>query len=129
MPLSRAKRLFAVIEDDVAVLNSLQYVLEIQGQEVCAFESAQAAIDSDRIMQADCLIIDYVLPDMDGLTMLGILRRGGLACPAVVIASNPTSRCRAAAEAAGAPLVEKPIMGRDLDDVLTRLLASSTRVN
>jgi two-component system, LuxR family, response regulator FixJ len=117
------KRLFAVIEDDAAVLNSLQFALEAQGHEVCLFERAGDAIASGKIMEADCLLIDYALPDMDGLTMLAALRRRGLTAPAVIVASNPSTRCRRDAEKAGAPVIEKPIMGDALNVVLLSILA------
>jgi FixJ family two-component response regulator len=120
-PISQS--LIAVVEDDGAVLNSLQFMLEARGHRVCLFERAQEAIDSREIMLADCLLIDYALPDIDGLTMLDALRRRGLASPAIVIASNPSMRCVAGAAQAGAPLIEKPIMGDELNDLLDEVLA------
>jgi FixJ family two-component response regulator len=111
MPSPLPKRLVAVIEDDEAVLNSLQYMLEAQGHRVCLFERAQNAIDSLDIMSADCLLIDYALPDSDGLTMLAALRRRGLACPAIIIASNPPARCVTGAEKVGAVLAARPVAG------------------
>lgn len=67
-------------------------------------------------------MVGYTLPDLDGLTTLRRLRERGMACPAIVLAGNPTARCRADAKKAGAPVVEKPIVGDELTTVLRRLL-------
>lgn len=111
-------RVIAVVEDDAAVLSSLQYALEVQGYRVRLFDRAQAALDSDEILSADCLVIDCALPDFDGLSLLSRLRRRGLRRPAILMTSNPTDRCRREAEKAGAPLVEMSVMGDRLEGLL-----------
>ena len=122
---SPRQRLIAVIEDDAAVLHSLEFSLEAQGYRVCPFARPSDAIESGEIMAADCLIADYGLPDIDGLTMLKALRDRGLSCPAIIIASTPTIRCRTEAAKAGAPLLEKPLMGRELDHLLRAMLSAA----
>jgi DNA-binding response OmpR family regulator len=106
--------LIAVVEDDLAVLNSLEFALRAEGYAVCIATCAADAKASLDFPRADCLVLDYALPDETGLTLLRALRRDGLRCPAVVIASNPTLECRRQAAAAGAPLIEKPLMGGEL---------------
>jgi len=121
-PSLAAKRLVAVIEDDAAVLSSIDFSLTAQGYDVCGFESAAPALESPKIMVADCLVIDYALPDMNGMALLAALRRRGLSIPAIVIASNPTARCRSEVETAGVPLIEKPIMSEALNELLHETL-------
>lgn len=115
MSRTKAPRLIAVVEDDPAVRHSLAFDLEAQGYSVCAFERATEALVSAVIPTADCLVIDYALPDLDGAALLLALRRRGLACPAIIIASTPSTRCRREAARAKAPLLEKPLMGGVLD--------------
>jgi two-component system response regulator FixJ len=116
------RALVGIVEDDKAVLHSLQFTLEAEGWEVCAFERALDALNSLRILDAKCLVIDYALPDFDGVTLLNALRARGQEAPAVIIASTPSVRCRLDAAAAGAPLIEKPLMG----DYLNRRIAEMT---
>lgn len=116
MPSPKHSRLIAVIEDDRAVLDALEFTLQTQGYAVCTFARGRDALRSRTIAGADCLVIDYAMPEMDGITLLRALRRRGLKCPAIIIASNPTLECRKGAMAANAPLLEKPLM----DDVLGR---------
>jgi len=117
-------RLIAVVEDDKAVLNSLQFALEAEGYAVCAFESCADALTSPSIGGAECLVLDFALPDMDGVELLHVLRNRGLGCPAIIIASNPTARCRREAAASGAPLLEKPLMGEALTGQIRTLLGA-----
>src|SRR5665213_1879909 len=106
--------LIAVVEDDKAVLNSLRFCLEVEGYGVCSFETCAEALASAAIDGADCLVIDFALPDMDGIDLMHALRLRRAGWPAVIIAGDPTRRCRREAEAAGAPLVEKPLLGEAL---------------
>jgi len=98
------------------VLHSLEFDLEAQGYAVCAFSRAEAAIGSPDILVADCLVVDYALPDGDGVRLIRALRQRGVHCPALIIASNPTARALLEAEAVGAPVIEKPLMGDILAD-------------
>jgi DNA-binding response OmpR family regulator len=117
-----ARPLIAVIEDDPAVRHSLEFALEAQGYEVCAFERADDALRSVRLKQIRCLVIDYGLPDGNGASLLSQLRRRRITCPAIFIASSPTARCRADIAAAGAPLIEKPLLGDALGDQIRALI-------
>jgi FixJ family two-component response regulator len=120
--VSTEKTTIVVVEDDPAVLHSLQFTLETDGYRVCAFGHAAAALASPSLEQADCLVIDYGLPDLHGAALLVQLRSLGIKCPAIFIASNPTPACRRDIAAAGAPLIEKPLMGNVLGDQIRSLL-------
>jgi FixJ family two-component response regulator len=115
--------MIAVVEDDLAVLNSLEFSLEAEGFDVRPFDHVKSALASPEVREADCLVIDYALPDGDGLSLLRSLRRRGVVCPAIIIASTPSIRCRREAEAAGAPLVEKPL----IDDRLGELIRGALK--
>ena len=43
-----------------------------------------------RLPPAGCLVIDFRLPDMNGLDLLGALRRSGETLPAILITTNIT---------------------------------------
>jgi DNA-binding NtrC family response regulator len=118
-----AKRAIAVVEDDAAFRNALLYALEAQGYSVSLFDRAQDAIESRRILSADCLLIDYALPDIDGLAVLRALRGRRLTCPAIIIDSNLDACSRDQAQEAGAIVLEKPVFGEALNNALRRVLA------
>jgi DNA-binding response OmpR family regulator len=112
------RRKIAIVEDDVAVLHSLQFALEAEGYVVESFGRAAEALAKLGAGTVDCLVIDYALPDLDGASLLKTWRAHGVTAPAIIIASNPTARCWREAAEVKAPVLEKPLMG----DELTRRL-------
>lgn len=115
----------AIVEDDPAVLNSLEFMFATEGYRVSAYDCAGDAAASPGLWSADCLIVDYGLPDFDGLTLLRRLRDDGFAAPAIVIASMPSQRCRQEARDLAAPLVEKPLQGDCLGVWVRRVIDQS----
>jgi two-component system, LuxR family, response regulator FixJ len=99
-----------IVDDDAALRSALTFSLELEGFEVEAFESGEALAEHDPIAGPGCLVLDYHLPGMDGLALLALLRARGVALPALIITSLPTRSLAARAAAAGAAIVEKPLL-------------------
>jgi len=117
--------LIAIVEDDGGVRSALQFSLECEGYAVRAFESSSAALACDDLGEADCLVIDCGLPGMDGLDLMRALRRRSVDCPAILITGAITRRCQAEADAFGAPVLEKPLLGRALTREIEAALSLS----
>ena len=101
---------------DRPVLSSLQFALSIEG-----FAVTDGAAEGSDPCAAAALVIDQRYHG-DGLGWLGALRTNGCSTPAVVLATNPTARLRARVIAAGAILIEKPLLGDDLTGALRACL-------
>ena len=112
-----APRSIIVYEQDRAVLASLQFALALEGFMVA--DGADAGADHRR---ADCLIIEQRLGSGDGLALLDQLRAEGCAPPAILLCTNPNRTLRERAEAAGALLVEKPLLTDELTRAIRALL-------
>jgi FixJ family two-component response regulator len=106
-----------IVEDDTAVLNSLRFAFEIEGFAVQTFQSAEAALGSDLPRQG-CMILDYRLPMMNGLELVARLRERGFSQPVILITSDPGPRVRQEAAARGVGIVEKPLLGSSLIDLV-----------
>lgn len=116
MSAVRPPKHIAIVEDDAAVLHSLEFMFAAAGYRVSAYARAEDADASVDIVSASCLIVDYALPDCDGLTLLSRLRRRGVRAPAILITSLPSRQCREAAKDAGVTLLEKPLNGDTLEE-------------
>jgi FixJ family two-component response regulator len=112
-----------VIDDDPAVLNSLKFALEIEGLAVEGYRTGREALEAGRVPTNGCLVIDFRLPDMDGLEVLRKLRERKITAPALLITSHPSPGLRARAAAAGVPIVEKPLFGNVLLDSIRAALS------
>lgn len=104
-----------VVDDDVGVLGSLRFLLEADGFQVRTFRSATALLNATRPTGVDCLVIDYKMPDMNGIDLVGQLRRNDIAAPVILITGYPDENISARAAAAGVEhVLLKPLLGESL---------------
>jgi len=66
-----------VVDNDPAVRASLQFVLEIDGFVVCAFETGEALLACNVLPQKACVIVDFSLPRMNGFELITALHDRG----------------------------------------------------
>ena len=107
-----------IIDDDAAVTASLRFALETEGLSVRDYQSAAALLAEVDPRGTGCLVIDYLLPGTNGLELLRTLRKMGVAAPAIIITTNPGSVLKVRVEAAGAEIVEKPLLGNALVEAI-----------
>jgi len=82
-------RRVVLIDDDAAVLESLEAVFSSADYEVEAFESATAFLRALPGMSPACIITDLRMPEMDGLTLVTKLTgEMGVSWPIVVISGH-----------------------------------------
>ena len=110
-----------LVDDDPAVRASLAFSLELEGFLIETFSCAEELVAKSDLPEIGCLVLDYRLPGMDGLSLLKALRRRGVGLPAILITSAPALGLRARAKEAGAVIVEKPL----LCDALTAAVRSA----
>jgi two-component system response regulator FixJ len=118
MPLS-AKFTVYVVDDDADVLGSLRFLLETDGFDVRTFRSGAALLNAVCSTGVDCFVIDYKMPDMNGIDLAGRLRNRDVAAPVILITGYPDENISARAEAAGVRHVMlKPLLD---DSLVTRI--------
>jgi DNA-binding response OmpR family regulator len=115
-----------VVDDDPALLGALEFALEAEGYRVKSCADADAAMRATSDLLS-CLVIDYKLPDIDGMDLAQRLRGAGVTAPVILITSNPDARCRARAARSGAVIVEKPLLGDRLLRQIRALTPSAQR--
>ena len=119
MAKSPAARLEVVIvDDDLAVRNSLEFSLEIEGLTVRSYAGGAELLEDDAFSRCDCLVIDHKLADMNGLDLIGKLRERRNSVPAILITSHPSLSLREQARRAGVAIVEKPLLGNALLEMI-----------
>ncbi|MBR1125184.1 response regulator [Bradyrhizobium lablabi] len=84
MPASPAKAMIYIVDDDPDVLGSLQFLLETEGFDVRTFRSGAALLKEDA-ENADCLVIDYKMPNMNGIDLAARLRSREVRVPIILI--------------------------------------------
>jgi len=122
-----ARRMVVIVDDDPAVGNSLKFSLEIEGYTALVYGSGAAVLESADLPNAGCIVIDFYLPDMDGLDLLAQLRERGVHLAPILITTEPSAILRGRAEKAGAPIVEKPLLNSGLSDAIRRAVSVAAR--
>ena len=114
----------SIVDDDGAVRDSLQALLESAGFEVRAFDTARKVLDDPTLAQSGCLVTDIRMPDMDGLTLQEELVRRQVRLPVIVVTGHGDVPLAVQAMKAGAMnFMEKPFDDDLLIDTIRRALS------
>jgi two-component system, OmpR family, response regulator MprA len=118
-----------VVDDERAVRESLQRALELEGYETELAEDGVEALArlSDGNGQPDAVILDVLMPGMDGLEVCRRLRRNGNRVPVLMLTARDAVENRVAGLDAGADdYVTKPFA---LEELVARLRALLRRTS
>ncbi len=91
-----------IIDDDNGFCRLVKTHMTRAGFEAVSAASAEAGIAAAKASVFDVIILDHVLPEHDGLTLLGELQSGQGAAPVVYLTGSQDSRVAVAALKAGA---------------------------
>ena len=112
-----------LVDDDAAVRNSLRLWLTARGYNVELYADGEAVLESKLAGGSQaCLIADYLMPDIDGLSLLERLRKQGWLGPALLISGHFDATLERRALAVGYfQVFEKPLDHERLLDAVARL--------
>lgn len=106
-----------VIDDDMAVRESLRWLLESVGLRVEVFANADALLDRVTADSAGCLLLDVRLPGMSGLDLQQVLHERGIDLPIIIITGHGDVPIAVRALKGGAmDFIEKPFNDQMLLD-------------
>lgn len=86
--MTAAKRLILVVEDDEAMQLGLRHNLEYEGYEIVVAGDGREALQKLEKLQPDLVLLDVMLPRMDGFAVLGELRKTQPRLPVIVLTSK-----------------------------------------
>ncbi|MBN1345086.1 MAG: response regulator transcription factor [Phycisphaerae bacterium] len=112
-----------VVDDDPAVLDALEELIDSVGLSVKSFSSAQAFLEAYDPDQPGCLILDIRMPGMDGLELQQRLKGEGIDIPIIFLSGHADVPIAVRAVQAGAfDFVEKPFREQSLLDSIKRAI-------
>ena len=114
-----------IVDDDAAVRASLKFALEVEGFQVKLYDRGAALLADANLPEQACLVIDYRMPDIDGIELIERLRHLNVTLPAILITVRATKQLRILAQRLGLNAVlEKPLPDSVLVDSIRTALAS-----
>ncbi len=75
-------------EDEKDLSRALVAVLEHSGYTVTPVYDGEAAVEAAKSSAFDCMIFDIMMPKMDGITALGIIRNSGDTTPVLLLTAK-----------------------------------------
>ncbi len=116
-----------VADDDRAIRESLARALELEGYEVVAVADGVESLTLVRRETFDALVLDVLMPGVDGLGVCRVLRGDGNRTPVLMLTARQETADRVAGLDAGADdYLPKPF---ELDELLARLRALLRRAS
>jgi two-component system, OmpR family, response regulator MprA len=116
-----------VVDDERAVRGSVRRALALEGYAVSEAEGGQEALDELKARTMDAVVLDVLMPDVDGLEVCRRLRAAGDRVPVLMLTARESVADRVAGLDAGADdYLIKPFA---LEELLARLRALLRRTS
>ena len=116
-----SKGLILVVEDDEAIRRGVGDALRFHGYTVHTARDGREGLDMALSIDADLVLLDIMMPGMDGLEVLGELRRARPAAPVIFLTARGEAADRVAGLRLGADdYVVKPF---GVDELVARVEA------
>ncbi|MEL5991895.1 response regulator transcription factor [Microbacterium phosphatis] len=114
-----------VVDDEQMLTDLLAMALKMEGWEVRTAGSGFEALTAAKEFRPDALVLDIMMPDLDGMAVLQRLRQGGDDVPVLFLTAKDAVSDRVAGLTAGGDdYVTKPF---SLEEVVARLRALMRR--
>src|SRR5262245_62388489 len=86
----------AIVDDDPSVLKALSRLLRTHAYHAKTYESAHKFLAALRGPLPECLVVDWQMPEMNGVELLEHMTRQGIEVPTIMISahSDPSARQR-----------------------------------
>jgi DNA-binding response OmpR family regulator len=120
-----------VIDDEELIPTILGYAFEADGHETLSAESGLAGIEVARAERPDAIVLDLMMPTVNGFDVLEVLREDDVtsAIPVLILTAVTMSREHGRALDEGADMVmTKPFDPRDVVRAVDDLLAPDATV-
>jgi len=115
-----------IVEDDRTLLEGLEYSLSKEGYTVSTATDGVEALEIARQERPELIILDIMIPELDGLEVCRILRREGMTMPILMLTAKVEEIDRVVGLEIGADdYITKPFSLREL---LARVRAALRRV-
>lgn len=116
--------LILLIEDSSYMRSVIRSLLNSDGYEILEAENGVKGLQMIHERSPDCLILDLIIPDMDGLKVLKALNDQGSKIPVIVVTADIQESVRKQCLELGAKaFVNKPPKKEELRNIVRDILA------
>jgi FixJ family two-component response regulator len=116
------------VDDDASTRKSAQRLISLFGFRGEVFASAQEFLESGRVKETECLILDMRMPNMDGLELQDLLGSNNYRIPIIFVTAYANDDLQRRAMQAGAvAFLRKPVSEQALISAIEAVLRQGRR--
>ncbi len=116
--------LVCIVDDDASVRRALGRMVRSFGFDVQLLASGRDCLDGPYVDQASCLIVDVMMPDMNGFELQVLLAASGRDIPTIFISGQNDQKIIDRARSVGsAAILNKPCDAESLYDAIVKATA------
>ncbi len=95
-PAAAAPHRVLVVDDEPSIVDAVATALRYEGYEVHEARTGRAALKAAESLRPDLIVLDIMLPDLDGLDVTRRLRRDGLHVPVLFLTARDSTEDKVA---------------------------------
>lgn len=115
--------LIRIVDDDMDLLEGLAYMLEGEGWEVKTYPTAESFLVLDDPSRPGCLVLDYLMPKMNGVELQDRLKEKGFSHPILFLTAHADLDMAISVFRKGADnLLKKPVDPQELIDAISEAI-------
>ncbi len=116
-----------IVDDSLLQRKMLSALVEAEGYEAMTASNGQEGLDLILTQSPDCVILDMLMPEMDGIQVLEALQAKGVTLPIVIITADVQEWMKIRCLELGAQhFLNKPAKQEKVREILQILLEPST---
>jgi len=114
-PAARRRKRVLLVEDEPGIRSLVAEVCRGEGYEVIEAATGRQGIEAAGAQQPDVVLLDWVLPDVNGTEVVREIRRQGVSCPVIMLTGRTAKVDVVVGLAVGADdYITKPFDSREL---------------
>ncbi|MCH9006166.1 MAG: response regulator [Proteobacteria bacterium] len=116
--------LICIVDDDASVRRALGRMVRSLGFDVQLLASGRDCLDGPYVDRASCLIVDVMMPNMNGFELHALLAASGRDIPTIFISGkNDQKNFYGAQSASCVAILNKPCDANSLHDAIIKAIA------
>jgi|ERR1043166_2838402 DNA-binding response OmpR family regulator len=123
--IDRGKRIL-IVDDDASITRTIQFVLTREGHQIEVAADSNTALNLYDARVYDLVIVDFVMPGLDGLELARLIRTWNPAQPILLLTGNLKDMVRSGGSLDSfTKVLEKPFSGDNLRAAVTAVLRAA----
>jgi twitching motility two-component system response regulator PilH len=120
--------LILIVDDSQYQRNVIKKILSAEGHDFIEADNGLAAMKETLAHTPDCILVDKLMPELDGEKFLQFIKQRNLSIPVIVVTADIQESTHSQFMSLGAfAVINKPLKGDRLKEILQRALLSNKK--